>query len=332
MPGEPKGTDAPSGVDEDVVPARPLEFLRVRRVVAGDDGNVALLQPGPQSVAVGAVLGPQGRADLGQRAHAWPSPASVSSRYWGQVSVQMRCPMGLGLLDALQAQVGAQVHHVGGAAGGPGHGDGPVDGLLLGPVGAGLGKVLGVGMAVGDELVLQEFDDVAALAVQLQHAAAPGHQVHGLADVVVVAHAARALLVGHEHLEGLEAHVHGLGQGAQDGRPVLQDEVEAEVDHCGGVDLLANAVAGLHQRLVAVEVIVGEGDQRGHAGVGRRLGAQGVVVVSVQVDVGVDQAGQHELSPGVDDPVGGRQQVLGGHRHDLSRPGSPRRRQVPATT
>ena len=39
--------------------------------------------------------------------------------------------------------------------------------------------------------------------------------------------------------------------------------------------------------------------------------------MAVEVDVGVDQARQHELALGVDDPVGGRQQVLRGHGHDL---------------
>ena len=98
---------------------------------------------------------------------------------------------------------------------------------------------------------------------------------------------------------------------------VLQDEVEAEVDHGRGVDLLADAVAGLGKRLIAVEGVVAKGDEGGHAGVGCGTGAQGVVVVSVEVDVGVDEAGEHELALGVDDAVGGRQQVLGGNGHDL---------------
>ena len=101
-----------------------------------------------------------------------------------------------------------------------------------------------------------------------------------------------------------------------DGR-FCKDEVEAEVHHRRGVDFLADAVAGLGQGLVAVQGVVAEGDERGHAGVGRRQRAQGVVVVAVEVDVGVDQPRQHELALGVYDPVGGRQQVLRGHRHDL---------------
>ena len=96
----------------------------------------------------------------------------------------------LGLLDALQPQVGAEMHDVGGAAGGAGHGYGPVDGFLLGPVGAGHGEELRVGVTLGDELVLQILDDIAALAVQLQHPAGPGHHLHGAADVIVVAHPA----------------------------------------------------------------------------------------------------------------------------------------------
>ena len=211
----------------------------------------------------------------------------------------------------------AEMDNVGGASGGAGHGDGAVDGLLLGPVGAGGGEKLGVGVAVGDELVLQVLDDVAALAVELQHSAAPSDHLHGLADVVVVAHPARPLLVGHEHLERLETQIHGLGQGAQDGWAVLEDEVEPEVHHRRGVDLLADSVAGLHQCLIAVEGVVGKWDERGHAGVGGGPSAQSVVVVTIEVDVGVDQSRQDELALGVDDPVGWRQQVLGGHRHDL---------------
>ena len=204
-----------------------------------------------------------------------------------------------------------------GQRGGGGHGDGAVDGLFLGPVWAGDGEVLGVGVAVGDELVLEVLDDVAALAVELQHAARAGDPLHGLADVVVVAHPAGALLVGHEHLEGLEPHLHGLGQGAQDGGAVLQDEMEAEVHDGRGVDLLADAIAGLHQCLIAVEGVVGEGDERGHACVCCGPGAEGVVVVAVEVDVGVDEAGEDELALCVDDAVGGRQEMLGGHGHDL---------------
>ena len=93
--------------------------------------------------------------------------------------------------------------------------------------------------------------------------------------------------------------------------------METEVHHRRGVDFLANAVAGLGQGLVAVEGVVGEGYEGGHAGVGRGQGAEAIVVVAVEVDVGVDEAGEHELALGVDDAVGGRQEMFGRDGHDL---------------
>ena len=169
-------------------------------MVAGHDGYVAPLQAGPQGVAVGAVLRTKRRADLGQWAdlgHLGVGEQQVLRASLGEDGLAQS----LRLLDALQAQVGAEVHDVCGAAGGTGHGDGPVDGLFLSPVRASLGEILRVSMAVSDEFVLQVLDDVAALAVELEHASGPGNHLHGLADVVIVAHPAGALLVGHEHLE-----------------------------------------------------------------------------------------------------------------------------------
>ena len=71
------------------------------------------------------------------------------------------------------------------------------------------------------------------------------------------------------------------------------------------------------QGLVAVEGVVAEGNERCHTGMGSGQGAQGVVVVAVQMHVGVYQPRQHELALGVNDPVGGGQQMLRRHRHNL---------------
>ena len=174
-----------------------------------------------------------------------------------------------------------------------------------------------MGMAFADELVFKVLDDVAAFTVQLQHAASAPDHVHGLADVVIVAHAAGALFVGHEHLERLDAEVDGIGEAGQDAGPVLQDEMEGKVREGALLDGLAGAVRGLGQGLVAVELVGAEGDQRGEAGMGGGEGTQGIVIMAVEVDVAVDEAGEDELAGGVDVVVGGREVRLGADGDDF---------------
>ena len=193
-----------------------------------------------------------------------------------------------------------------GQPGGGTHLNGAVDGFLFSPVGASRGEIGGVRMAFGHELVLEVFDDVAAFAMELKDAAATAHQVHRLADVVVVAHPTGTFLVGHEHFEGLDAEVDGLGQTGQNAGPVLQDEMEGEVCQSGLFDGFASAMDGLRQCLVALQPVGAERYQGGQAGAGSGQRAQGVVVVPVQVDVAVDQAGKHELAGGVDVAIGRR--------------------------
>ena len=110
-------------------------------------------------------------------------------------------------------------------------------------------------MTLGDELVLQVLDDIAALAVKLEDPTTFGHQLHGLADVVVIAHPGRPLLVGHEHLVRLDAHVQRLREPLQDVGAVLKDEVEPEVHHRRVLDLLPGAVDGVREGLLGVEII-----------------------------------------------------------------------------
>ena len=50
---------------------------------------------------------------------------------------------------------------------------------------------------------------------------------------------------------------------------------------------------------------------------GRRLGAQGVVVMAVKVNVAVDEPREDELTFGIDVVVGGREQLLGTKGDDL---------------
>ena len=50
---------------------------------------------------------------------------------------------------------------------------------------------------------------------------------------------------------------------------------------------------------------------------GRGLGAQGIIIMAVQVDVGVNQPRQHQLALGVNYTVGGGQELLRRHRHDF---------------
>jgi hypothetical protein len=60
-----------------------------------------------------------------------------------------------------------------------------------------------------DGLVLEVAEDVAVLAVELADAAQPAQDVHGLGDELVGDHALGPLLVGHEELEGGDAHLEG---------------------------------------------------------------------------------------------------------------------------
>ena len=165
-------------------------------------------------------------------------------------------------------------------------------------------------MPLGQQLVLQVLDDVAALTVELEYAAAPGHHFHRLADIVVVAHPVGPLLVGHKHLVGLDAHFQSLGQAVQDVGPVLQDEVEAEVGEGSPLDFLAGAVDGFGQGFIALQVVGAERDQGGQAGMGGGQRPQGIVVVAVQVDVAVNQPRQDVHTRSVNIVISRGQQVL----------------------
>ena len=101
-----------------------------------------------------------------------------------------------------------------------------------------------------------------------------------------------------------------MGQAVQDAGPVLQDEVEGKVGDGGALHLLAAAVDGLGQGLVALQVVGAEGDQGGQSGVGGGQGSQRIVVVAVQVDMAVNEAGQDEHAGGVNVVVRRGQQVL----------------------
>jgi hypothetical protein len=100
--------------------------------------------------------------------------------------------------------------------------------------------------------------DVAVLAVELADAAQPGDLLHDLGDELVRAHAVRALLVGHEDLVRGDALLEGLGQPVQDVGLVVQDEVEAEVDHRLRARLVAQPLERLRQRLLRLVVVLHE--------------------------------------------------------------------------
>ena len=93
--------------------------------------------------------------------------------------------------------------------------------------------------------------------------------------------------------------------------------MEGEVGEGALLNGFAGAVGGLGQSLVALELVGSEGDQRGEAGVGGGQGAQGVVIVPVEVDVAVDEPGQNELARRVDVVVGRRQVRLRADGNDL---------------
>ena len=106
---------------------------------------------------------------------------------------------------------------------------------------------------------------------------------------------------------GLDAQVHGIRQTRQDARPVLQDKVERKIGKRGLLNGLPNAVNRLRKRFIALQLVGPEGNQSGKPGAGRRPRTQGIVVVAVQMNVAVDEAGQHEFAAGVDVVVRRRQ-------------------------
>ena len=108
-----------------------------------------------------------------------------------------------------------------------------------------------------------------------------------------------------------------VGQAGQDAGPVLQDEVEGEVGEGALLHGLAGAMRSLGQGFVALQLIRAEGDQRSEAGMGGGQGPEGVVVMPVQVDVAVDEAGQDELAGRIDVVVSRRQVSLRPDGDDL---------------
>ena len=79
----------------------------------------------------------------------------------------------------------------------------------------------------------------------------------------------------------------------------------------------AGAMRRLGQGLVALQLVSAEGDQSGQPGMGGGQRTQRVVVVPVQMDVAVDQAGEDKLAGSVDVPVGWRQVVFRANGDDL---------------
>ncbi|MCH8049633.1 AI-2E family transporter [Patescibacteria group bacterium] len=129
-----------------------------------DPTDLPLFQALPEGVPVGAVLGPEGRSDLGQGAVAGHFGVG-KQQILGTGLGPHRLSRGLGPFDALQASLSAEVHYVGQAAGEGAEVDGPVDGLLFYPWRAGAGEVARVHLLLGDAPVLQVVGDVAVLAV-----------------------------------------------------------------------------------------------------------------------------------------------------------------------
>ena len=129
------------------------------------------------------------------------------------------------------------------------------------------GKSVGFTPPGRDGLVLEVVEDVAVLAVELADAAQRRDPLHDLGDELVRAHAVRPPLVGHEDLVGRHALLEGLGQPVQDVGLVVQDEVEAEIDHRLLPRLVAQALERLGQRLPRLVVVLHEREQRRQPGV-----------------------------------------------------------------
>ena len=207
------------------------------------------------------------------------------------------------------------MHDVDGAPREPRDEDGAVDGLLFGPVGAGRREVGGRRAAFGDRLVLEVAEDVAVLAVELADPAEGGEALHRLGDELVRDHALAPLLVGHEELERRDAEAEGVGDAVEDVGLVVQDEVEAEVEDGARLGLLAEPHERLRQRLALVPD--DERHERGQPGPRRRDGGRRpVVVLGADVEVAVDEPGEHVLPRGVDHARCRRQQRLGPDRND----------------
>jgi hypothetical protein len=203
-----------------------------------------------------------------------------------------------------------------GTIGEPADQDGAIDRLLFGPVRTGGRKIGRRRATLGDRLVLEVAEDVAVLAVQLAEAAERSQALHRLGDELVGDHPLRALLVRHEQLERRDAHPHRLWDAVDDVWLVVQDEVKAEVEDGQRARLLAKARDGFWQGLA---VVVHDERQecresRARGGKRRRLP---VVVLGADVEVTVDEAGQHVLARGVDHAIRRWQQGLGPERDDL---------------
>ena len=226
-------------------------------------------------------------------------------------------PLGLRVLDPLEAARGREVHDVDRTARHRADADGAIDRLLLRPRRAGGGEVGGLDAPGGDGLVLEVIEDVAVLAMQLADPAQRREPLHHLSDEVVRAHALWPLLVRHEDLVGRHPHLEGLGQALEDVGLVVEDEVEAEVEHRGLARLVREPLGGLGEGLAVV--VFREGDQGGEPGMRRRQGPRAPVVVHrAQVDVAVDEPGQDELARGVDGALGGGESLVMAQRHDAA--------------
>ena len=313
--GRAEGNRLAVRIDEDVRAPRLFRCGDARRVVARHRGDEARLGSRPERRAVRAVGGPERRADLGEGAQALHLLVGQEQVLRAGLRPHLLA-FRLRALDALEAEPGAEMHHVHRAVGEPADEDGAVDRLFLRPVRAGRGEIGGRGPALGDGLVLEVAEHVAVLAVELAEAAERGEPLHGLGDELVGDHALGPLLVGHEQLERRDAHPERLRDALEDMGLVVQDEVKAEVEDGERARLLAQARRRPGQ---ALALVVGDERQQGRQarigrGERRRLP---VVVLRTDVQVAIDEAGQDVLALGVDHAVGRGQQRLGADRGDL---------------
>ena len=256
----------------------------------------ALLQPLPQTGVIG--LGAHGgRADpLG--------PVGAAQMLDGEEQV-LRAGLAhdgdaalTGVLQHIHSPGGVHVHDIERRAGHPGHARQPQDGFHRAPGRTGERVPLRGRVPRGQGIGHQGFDHVAVLAMRHhQHAVISG-DAHGLEDVAV--RQAQTPVIGREHLERGDAHLHQRGDfGGHALIEVRQVHVESVVDG----RLLGPAPPDFDRVGESLRLLDDEVHHRGGTTEGRRLVA-GVVIVrgdgvehlQVEVRVRVDPAGEQQFA------------------------------------
>lgn len=208
-----------------------------------------------------------------------------------------------GAADGLVRLFAGDVHDVERHAGGIGDGDGAVGGFALELGRAGIGVALGAGDALGQHLLLHVGHQIAVLGMDHGQRAQLAAALEGGEHLVILDH--QGTLVGHEMLEGVDAHVDGILHLVEDGLvPAGDRHVVADIgtDLRGGFavpfldGVLDGAVragqAEIHKHRGAA---TGRGPGAGFEGFGRRGAHEGHFQMGVRVDAAGDHIGAFRI-------------------------------------